>query len=294
MRQYFIHDGQSEKGPLDIEQLKLETLKKETPIWFDGLENWSIVGEVEELKDLVKKAIPPPLKKPEPVNLTPPKIETQQTFSKPQNIVEPVKQKSNTLLYSILGFIVLGGIISWLIYQNKNQSSTLKDVQEKVTQQDQQLTQQQQEQQQKEQAQLQAEQEKQAEKDRINNVLTEKYMGYRNNWRNFIIASHGEFSVGGLGGISDLSINVYNDTDKSIDEVQVQVNYITSGGSVFQTETVSITNIGPNSTKSVSAPTSSRGSSVTEEIISITAKSFHFCYPYGMDGNKNLDPYFCK
>jgi GYF domain 2 len=293
MRQYFIHDGQSEKGPLDIEQLKLETLKKETPIWFDGLENWSTVGEVEELKDLFK-ATPPPLKKAEPINLTPPKIETQQTISIPQNIVEPVNQKSNTLLYSILGFIVFGGIISWLIYQNKNQSSTLKDVQEKVTQQDQQLTQQQQEQQQKEQAQLQAEQEKQAEKDRVNNVLTEKYMGYRNNWRNFITASHGEFSVGGLGGISDLTINVYNDTDKSIDEVQVQVNYITSGGSVFQTETVSITNIGPNSTKTISAPTSSRGSNVTEEIISITAKSFHFCYPYGMDGNKNLDPYFCK
>ena len=247
MRQYFIHDGQSEKGPLDIEQLKLENLKKETPIWFDGLENWTTVGDVEELKDLVKST-PPPLKKAEPISSTPPKIETTQTFSKPQSIVEPAKQKSNVLLYSVLGFIALFGIISWLVYQNNNQSSTLKDVQEKVTQQDQQLTQQQQEQQQKEQAQLQAEQEKQAEKDRVNNVLTEKYMGYRNNWRNFITADHEPFSVGGLGGISDLSIEVYNETDKSIDEVQVQVNYITSGGSVFQTETVSITNIGPNST----------------------------------------------
>jgi len=293
MRQYFIHDGQSEKGPLDIEQLKLETLKKETPIWYDGLENWITAGEVEELKNLFA-ITPPPL-----IKAIPPKIETPPKVEQPQYSI-PYEQQNVTNKKSyrteiITGFAILAiAIISWLVYQNKSQSATLNEVKEKVTQQDQQLTQQQQEQQQKEQAQLQAEQDKQAEKDRVNGVLTEKYMGYRNNWRNFITASHGQFSVGGLGGISDLSISVYNDTDKSIDEVQVQVNYITSGGSVFQTETVSITNIGPNSTKSVSAPTSSRGSSVTEEILSITENSFHFCYPYGMDGNKNLDPYFCK
>ena len=293
MKQYFIHDGQSEKGPLNIEQLKLETLKKETPIWYEGLENWVKAGEVEELKNLFAITPPPLIKAIPPKTETAPKVgQTQNSLPHQQPIITNNKSYKTEIITSIA--IVAIGIISWLVYQNKSQTATLNEVKEKVTQQDQQLTQQQQEQQQKEQAQLQADQEKQAEKDRVNSVLTEKYMGYRNNWRNFIAASHGEFSVGGFGGISNLSINVYNNTDKNIDEVQVQVNYITSGGSVFQTETVSITNIGPNSAKSVSAPTSSRGSSITEEILSITAKSFHFCYPYGMDGNKNLDPYFCK
>jgi cell wall assembly regulator SMI1 len=36
MREYYIHDGQNEKSPFDIEQLKLESLKAETPIWYEG------------------------------------------------------------------------------------------------------------------------------------------------------------------------------------------------------------------------------------------------------------------
>jgi len=293
MRQYFIHDGQNEKGPLDFDSLKTSNIKKDTPIWYEGLDNWTTAGEVEELKKLFV-ITPPPLTITTPPKIENPKVEQTKYSTSPQqqNITTKSNSYKNEIIIAVV--IIAIGIIFWLINQNKNQSETINEVKDKVTQQDQQLTQQQQEQQQKEQAQQQAEIKKQAEKDRINNVLTEKYMGYRNNWRNYISASHGQFSVGGLGGISDLTINVYNDTDKSIDEVQVQVNYITSGGSVFQTETVSVTNIGPNSTKTVSAPSSSRGSTVTEEILSITAKSFHFCYPYGMDGNKNLDPYFCK
>jgi len=91
-----------------------------------------------------------------------------------------------------------------------------------------------------------------------------------------------------------LEVIVFNRTDKIIDEVQVKVEYIKANGGTYKFETVSTTNIGPGSKKSVSAPSSDRGTSVKINIESITAKAFHFCYPYGMDGNKNSDPYFCK
>lgn len=295
MTQYFIHDGQEEKGPLDIEQLKLESLKQDTPIWHEGLESWTSAGQVEELKFLfATKPTPPPL-----IKSTPPPISTQTkteqtSYTAPiQNDFDTTNKKSFKVPLIIAASFLVIALIGWLIYQNKNQAETLNQVQEKVTQQDQQLTQQQQEQQAKEQQRLLDEQQKQAEKDRVNAALTEKYMGYRNNWRNFITAGHEPFSVGAFGGISDLSITVYNQTDKAIDEVQVQVNYTRNSGASTGTQTVSVTNIGPNSSKTVSAPNGS-GSNVSEEIVSITAKSFHFCYPYGMDGNKNLDPYFCK
>lgn len=291
MRQYFIHDGQNEKGPLDIESLKSENLKKDTPIWYDGLESWTKAGEVEELKNLFAPTPPPLIKATPPKIETPPKVEQPQ-YSTPHQPISKNNKSYKTEIITTVAIVAIG-IIGWLIYQNKSQSETLNEVKDKVTQQDQQLTQQQQEQQQKEQKQLLAEQQKQEEKDRINGQLTEKYMGYRNNWRNFISATHNEFSVGTFGGISDLTITVYNETDKAIDEVQVQVEYMRSGGASTGTQIVSATNIGPNSSKTISAPDGT-GSKVSEEITSITAKSFHFCYPSGMDGNKNLDPYFCK
>lgn len=298
MKQYFIHDGQNEKGPYDIQKLRTENLKKDTPVWYDGLENWTTAGEVEELKSLMTLK-PPPINPTLPKIETPPKIE-QIAVSRPleTKTIHPKKSYQTEIIISISVIVI--GIIGWLIYQNRNQSESLNQVQEKVTQQDQQLNQQNQalsqqqlEQQQKEQEQLLEQQQKQDEKDRVNAVLTEKYMGFRNNWKSFISADHNEFSVGVLGGISDLYINVYNNTDKSIDEIQVQVEYMRSGGASTGTQIVSVTNIGPNSSKTVSAPDGA-GSRVSEEIISVSARSFHFCFPYGMEGNKNLDPYFCK
>jgi len=52
MKQYFIHNGQNEEGPFDLEQLKLQPLKKETPIWYEGLDKWTTAGEIEEIKIL--------------------------------------------------------------------------------------------------------------------------------------------------------------------------------------------------------------------------------------------------
>jgi len=292
MTQFFTHDGENEQGPFDLERLKSQSLKKDTPIWYEGLENWTTAGEVEELKELfLAKPSPPPLRKNiEEAIPTVPKIETT-AYSVPlASEFEHPKKKSITTPLFVAGILAVVGIVGWLIYENKTQADTLNQVQEKVTQQDQQLTQQQQ----KEQQQLLEEQQEQEEKDRVNTALTEKYMGYRNNWRNYITATSNRYTYSEIGGISDLAVIVYNQTDKIVDEVQVRVDYIKANGGTYKSETISVTNIGANSPKSVYAPTSERGTSVRMEIESITAKAFHFCYPYGMGSNQNFDPYFCK
>lgn len=289
MKQFFIHDGQNEKGPLDIEQLKLESIKFDTPIWYEGLENWTTAGEVEELKSLfIPKSTPPPLNK----SIAIPSIQNL-----PPEFVKPTNKKSLKIPLILAGGITVIGIIGWLVYQNKSQADTLDVVKQQVSQQDQQITQQQQEQdrqQHEQQEKQQQEVQLQQAKDSINGVITEKYMGYRNNWRSYILATHGAYNYSELGGISNLSVIVYNQTDKSIDEVQVKIDYIKANGGVYKSETVSLSNIGPNGSKTVSAPSSDRGTSVRMEIQSISAKSFHFCYPDGMGGNRDLDPYFCK
>jgi hypothetical protein len=64
MRKYFVHDGQKEKGPLTIEELSSEDITAETPVWYEGLESWTMAGNVNELESLfIKKITPPPLPK---------------------------------------------------------------------------------------------------------------------------------------------------------------------------------------------------------------------------------------
>ncbi len=64
MRQYFIYDGQLKKGPFNFEELKSESLSKETPVWYEGMQDWILAGSLTELKEyFMQKATPPPVPK---------------------------------------------------------------------------------------------------------------------------------------------------------------------------------------------------------------------------------------
>ena len=52
MTYYFIKDGDNELGPFTIKKLKSKSIKKETPVWFAGLQEWTKAGQVYELKEL--------------------------------------------------------------------------------------------------------------------------------------------------------------------------------------------------------------------------------------------------
>lgn len=303
MSQYYFHNGEEEKGPLSLEQLKQESLKKDTPIWYDGLKDWVTAAEIDELKHLFT-GNPPPSKN----NLhqaKPPKLEIK--AEKKEEIIDTIPNlKKKKFSYLVIGAILTGLlIIGLLTYQNKVQADGLKDVKIQIEQEKEDLIQKEnqkkaeiEEKEKQQEIQLQkekAEMEKvNAVKEKANAALNEKYMGYRNNWQNFIFRSPNKYSSDPLGGITDLSIEVFNSTDKALDEVQVKIGYIKANGAVYKFETVSITNIGPGSSKAVIAPSSDRGVKVNTEIINITAKSFNFCYPSGIYGSRNADPYYCK
>lgn len=52
MTYYFIKDGDNELGPFTIKQLKSKSIKKDTPVWFAGLAEWTMAGKVHEIKEL--------------------------------------------------------------------------------------------------------------------------------------------------------------------------------------------------------------------------------------------------
>ncbi len=59
MATYFIHDDKNLQGPFSFEELKDKELKKDTPVWTEGLDNWVTAVEIPELRPLLAVAPPP-------------------------------------------------------------------------------------------------------------------------------------------------------------------------------------------------------------------------------------------
>ncbi|HEY6162751.1 MAG TPA: DUF4339 domain-containing protein [Bacteroidia bacterium] len=61
MKKYYLHNGIEQQGPFDAEDLKSRTITRETPIWYDGLPDWTKAGDIPELQSLFVSS-PPPFK----------------------------------------------------------------------------------------------------------------------------------------------------------------------------------------------------------------------------------------
>lgn len=53
MKKYFLHDGNAQSGPYDLDDLKVKSLTKQAPIWYEGLHEWTTAGNVAELNSLL-------------------------------------------------------------------------------------------------------------------------------------------------------------------------------------------------------------------------------------------------
>ena len=115
MRQYYIYDGQTKKGPFDLEQLKLEALNKETPVWYEGLKDWSMAGNIEELKEFfIPNVIPPPIPKPFQKN-TPSRHDILNSFEEAQELY-PETNRRNLLIPILITIIIIAVIIAAIFF----------------------------------------------------------------------------------------------------------------------------------------------------------------------------------
>jgi hypothetical protein len=265
MRAYFIHDGQQEVGPLSLEDLKVKSVSATTPIWYEGLSEWTTAIKIEEVKTYLQLSVQPPAFNKAPI--TPPPF-SHQTSSL------PTKKKSNLVRNIIIGLGVVALLFMGLVlvgYAFADDESTDSVLIEEV---------------------------EEAAPDAALEELTLKNRNYRNNFEKYIIVDTNQYTIDGLGGISNLDVVVRNTTEYSLDEVTVTIEYIQENGDVFKSEEVSFYNIPPNKDKSLSAPDSPRGLSVNVRMDMITSKQMHFCF-YTMNGRgqfieNDKDPYFCK
>jgi hypothetical protein len=63
MKKFYLHNGNEQSGPFDLNELREKKIIKNTPIWYEGISDWTNAENVDELKDLFKSTTPPPFKK---------------------------------------------------------------------------------------------------------------------------------------------------------------------------------------------------------------------------------------
>jgi len=61
MKKYYIHQNDRHEGPFSLEELKGKHLTGDSPIWYDGLPEWTTVRKIAEVNELIPLA-PPPFK----------------------------------------------------------------------------------------------------------------------------------------------------------------------------------------------------------------------------------------
>jgi len=79
MKKYFYSDGKEKHGPLSLDELKQEGISKQTLIWFEGLDDWTQAGELNEMKPILE--------------LQPPPISTEEK----EESIEPVEKKEEPI-----------------------------------------------------------------------------------------------------------------------------------------------------------------------------------------------------
>ncbi|MDR0754014.1 MAG: CD225/dispanin family protein [Prevotellaceae bacterium] len=102
MKKYFYSDGSNSFGPFTLEELKEQSINRETPVWFQGLSEWKKAGDIAELNEIFK-FVPPTITKP---NLYSKKMEnnTQNQFPPKTWLLESIL----TTLLCCLPFGIVG------------------------------------------------------------------------------------------------------------------------------------------------------------------------------------------
>lgn len=116
MKKYFLHNGANQLGPFDIEDLKNKNISRETPIWFEGISEWTTAEKVEELKALFQAAPPPFLIT---KSVLPPIEKHTATYYQPEE--QKSKTGRNALIFT--GLIALVGGL-FIVNQNNSYSDS--------------------------------------------------------------------------------------------------------------------------------------------------------------------------
>jgi len=125
MNKYFYTDGVRKFGPFSKEELRHQKISRRTKIWFYGMEKWTELSEIEELKDM-HSSIPPDLNNRYSSSLNEtPSIENQLNQEPPMPSIKN-SQIGKWIIGSVL--ILFISILAYSIFQNKSEENFKNEI----------------------------------------------------------------------------------------------------------------------------------------------------------------------
>lgn len=111
MNYYYIDKNQMQQGPVSLEVLKEAGISASTPVWHEGLNEWTTASKLPELKDFLDKMPPPfnPVQAKQPTQTKPP-IQTPRPQPRVTQIPNQKKGVSGftiALIFSLMVTVVL-------------------------------------------------------------------------------------------------------------------------------------------------------------------------------------------
>lgn len=243
---YFIHNGNSQRGPFTLQELREQKISKDTLVWSEGMSDWQQADRIEELKPLFA-ATPPPLR-------------TMQE--------KPERKRVPVWLFVVLISLAVFSALGVFLYNKTKDDAVEQTMQIQESQQ---------------MAEDEAKQEEQRK-------IEERKLYIRNHIDEFFDTKV-NYSSSLLGGISDVTVHFYNNSEYPIDEAVVRVSYIKNNGAVWTTYDVTLRNTAANGSSTERADNSNRGTTVNIELISVRSGALQLCYNGVSPG---VDPYFCR
>lgn len=239
MREYYIYTSLGQEGPFSFEELKDKKVERDTPVWFDGLQDWTPAEKIEDLKDFLK-SVPPAFIKttnssPPPIN-APLKKEPKVHFSEAKLAGASLMRR---LRYGVL-FLIVSGIMISVVYSYVNNLESERQL-------------------------FQYQSAVASEESNKENV--------RNNITSYVKAELNNYEYNSLGGIHNLEVSVTNSSDYLIDKVKVKLFYYKPNGNVWDTRIIEFSLLDPNTTSTIKIPDTDRGVRVEQDIVSIKSAS---------------------
>lgn len=128
MKRFYLHNGNEQQGPFNIEDLKGKNITKQTSVWYEGLLEWTEAGKIDELGILLNTNTPPPYQE---KKVVPPPISkpiSQTTTEKKQ----PTKKKSKSWIYITIGIVVVLVIVLSVLDVDSSDGQGNESYQQKV------------------------------------------------------------------------------------------------------------------------------------------------------------------
>jgi hypothetical protein len=260
---YYIFFNNQRLGPYSINEINSLKLPDTTPVWSNGMAEWSTIAALHLEDSTEKKKI----NNDSISNYQTPSNNPREDFpsNKPKNSTPLIR----TIIISSIVLLSFLGVLYYL-YHSQNSTSTIPvDSLAYNSESDQPQT-----------SEL-SEKPNQSANPRptTNNLPQDETIVYRENWPSYITSSNNEYLYSDLGGISSLEISLNNNTPYMLDEVIVSVDYVKTNGGVFKTETLYFNNVKPNSISYLPAPNSPRGTSVNHYILGVQSTEMKLHFP---------------